>query len=322
MIKLSNLISAVNKGNLAKEANRSVSEAVAQKTRLLYPKTVPNANGGLTRFLGNGNQIEIFNKDGVTIRNVYDPNGNRILEDTKKFLTEKVGDKVVKTKEVNRKISVHGRLDTQTSYKAERDYKDNKLLGMRETEIAPYILNKGGEVTPTRNYLTYVTKSYYDPNRKAFNFKKQEYIDTPAANGYVKIFKGDGQAKRVVDKKLIPKTFYSTDREHGLGGYKPEFNMGLNSNTIMPGSQVDPTATNCFIRYNKKGLPMPSYVGYDGIYSKYTKQELDNMSLKEMREAAAIYQPLYKKEGEYSVKYSPSTGDFLNLRFLDIPYKK
>ena len=330
MIKFPSFMSAMNKKNVAevaKEANKIVSEVVAPKVEKVLPKTVQNADGGLVRVFDNGKKVEIYHNNGVTTRKVYSPRGQIILEDTKKFSTEQVGNKTIKTKEVERKTNHECEPNFQTvfSYKAERVDKDNKLVGMRETEKSPYELYKGNEVTPNRVKSTYVTKSYVDSNRKAFDFNTQQYLDSPAVNGYVKVFKDDGSVKRVVDKKHIPDGFsHITNRENGAGGYKPAYNMGLTSygNYAFPGSLVDQTWSNALIKYNKKGLPMPAYVGSNGVYSKYTKEQLDNMSLKEMRIETEKYQPLIDREGIYSVNYSPRCIDALNLSFLDKPYPK
>lgn len=329
MIKFSSFMPSMNKKNIAevaKEANKVVTEVVAPKVEKALPKTVQNTDGSLTRVLSNGNKVEIYHNNGVTTRKVYAPNGERILEDTKKFSTEQVGNKTIKTKEVNRKTNPENLPEWQKafSYKAERVYKDNKLVGMRETETAPYELYKGNDYRTNRVKTTCVTKSYVDPNRKVFDFYHQKYLDIPAATGYVKVFNGEGNAKRVVDKKYIPDAFANvTRRENGAGGFKPAYNMGLRSykNGAIPGFSVDQTWRNVFIRYNKKGLPKPAYIGSNGVYSKYTDKQFDNMSLKEMRLATEQYQPsIDMNNRNYGAIYSPRSRAHLNLQFLDEPY--
>lgn len=298
----------------------------AEKEAEKVLKTIVNTDGSLSRTLANGNKVIISQKNGTTARKVYNQYGQLLLDDTKKLSTEQVGNKTIRTKEVKRSVERinYGNTDYNHGhefyYKADRVYKDGNLVGMRETEKAPveYWSHGGEKIYPCyelkENPRTYVTKTYADSNKKVFNFNTQKKIDIPnGENGYVKYFEGTGKDKRIVDKRNIENTnVFTTQRDLGVGGYKPVVNMGIGN---MKKTGGYPASTGEMLdsawgmtRYNAKGLPMPMYTGQNGIYGKYSQADLNAMSLKEMRQLAEKYHQVHYTEFP------------LGLSHLDKPY--
>ena len=337
MVNVSKIFSMINQVKVAKvgKTASNMAEQAVQKMDKgaivddVY-KTVVNPDGSMSKLFSNGNRVVKCEKNGITARKVYNQYGELVLEDTKKLTTEQVGNKTVRTKEINREVSaIDYRTDLSSIgrehraiafyYKADRVYLDHKLVGMRETEncFGDRITRK---LHPDLPKVTHVTKSVPVPNRTITYLPNgaDREIDSgiPAMKGFVKTFERSGKDKRVVEKcdKLDVNWMHRGKRDYGVGAYKPIRNMGLSSDLpdlhgygVGTGYGYDTRWQRLF--YNKRGLPMPQKLDWNkGVYAKYSEEDFADMSLKEMRELAEKYQ-----------KYG---WDGLGLEHLNIPYKE
>ncbi|MCI1273290.1 MAG: hypothetical protein LKG27_02510 [Clostridiaceae bacterium] len=289
-------------------------------------QTIIGADGSLARTLSNGNKVVIKNTNGITSRMVYDRSGSLLVNDTKTFGTEQVGNKIIRTKKYERTVTDNIRgeaanervvrdpnMSYRFNYKADRVYDgNNNFLGMRETETAPATLYKG-EIPSWAKVpgKTYVTKTV--PTKNFLYDENGVVTKSLEGRGFVKTFNQTENGNRVISKDLA--SLYNSSH-YGAGAYKPIFNASTLSSDYMyqTGMKLSPVWTAN--QYNLKGLPMPIYCSG----TKLDRSVLNDKSLKEMRmlsqeESCRLR---YLSETERPIIYSDPSRD--GLEFLDKIY--
>lgn len=274
----------------------------------------------LVKTLVNGRKVITETTGNKTLTKVFDKYGNLLVDRTKTIERGFVGSKKVITKNETRLVNTYSPIDLRPDaslafkYKSDRVYdKSGKLLGMRETENAPGIVWAfRGQKNPfdhMRN-VVHVTKSVPNGN-KVYSSSKGVELPTPAAKSYVKDFEDN----KVVGK-VAAKITNGTHHEYSglsLGMRKMQYNSTLKPilnpyyETRYTGNliQVGPFGGRGYMRYNKKGLPMPQSLRNCTV-TDYKK--LQDMSLKDMR-------------NEWLKAYNGRYAEYnMNMDFLDIPY--
>lgn len=254
---------------------------------------ITSVGSEIYKTLASGMKVSTRTEGNKVFTKLFDRDGKLLIDRTKSFERNIVGNKKVITKNEERIVNIkgaNGELADSFGFKYSADrvyYKDGKFLGMRETEYKPGRVAYGSGENPLEHMhnMKHVTKSVptYD---QVFSYVPFGYLKSPVAKSFVKDIV-NGVTIRKFASELIDGMKYKY-RELPVGCRKPQYN-----NTIYKQAHAylgeaatggDFYETGMFlrgtptIRYNKKGLPLPDDIGL----KEYNQME--NMPLKNMRQ--------------------------------------